>query len=451
MERSSVESAASLPRAVSARHLKIGIIGGAGIRTPLLVRGLRRSGLPIAELRVFDTDRERLALITPLTERVAGTRVAIADTVRDCVSGADFVIASIRPGGIERRAEYEKAALDHGVVGQETVGVGGWAMALGTIPAMVEYANAVAAHAPDTWMVSFTNPVGMVTEGVLKATRVPMIGICDTPMELFQEIAHAIGEPASECHFDYFGLNHLGWVREVWVRGEPRLAAILKDDATLSKIYRRPLFENARLRELGVLPTEYVYFYERPERALANTLKTGTSRGAAIARMNSDLFQALRSKSGDPVRIYEAYLAERNGTYFALEGEGDAARFNAPSEAALLSGYDKIAVSVIDAIHRNTGSLIPLSVANESNIAGLHGDDVVEVPCLVNTNGPHPLHVGAPPESVRPLLERVKAYERATVSAALSGSRNEAVEALALNPLVADRTIAAKLANALLP
>jgi 6-phospho-beta-glucosidase len=270
-------------------------------------------------------------------------------------------------------------------------------------------------------------------------------------MELFQEIAQAIGEPAGECHFDYFGLNHLGWVREVWVRGEPRLAAILKDDVILSKIYRRPLFENTRLRELGVLPTEYVYFYERPERALANTLKTGTSRGAAIAHMNSDLFDALRSQSDDPVRIYEAYLAERNGTYFALEGEGDAARFNAPSEAALLSGYDKIAVSVIDAIHRNMGSLIPLSVANEGNIAGLHGNDVVEVPCLVNANGPHPLHVGAPPESVRPLLERVKAYERATVSAALSGSRDEAVEALALNPLVADRTIAAKLANALLP
>ncbi len=428
----------------------VAIIGGAGVRTPLLVRGLAQAGLPISEVSVYDVDRDRLALIAPLIERVAGMPVRIADTVAECVGGARFVIASIRPGGIERRARYEQIALDHGVIGQETVGVGGWAMALATIPAMVEYAKEVARHAPDAWLVSFTNPVGMVTEGVLKATEVPMLGICDTPIELFEEIAHAIGVPSGECHFDYFGLNHLGWVREVWVQGEPHMARILADDSILARIYRTPLFEPARLRELGVLPTEYVYFYERTDRALANTLKAGTSRGAAIARMNVALMDALRARAEDPVKVYEAYLAERNGTYFSLEGRGDASQRNAPSEAALLTGYDKIAVSVIQAIHRNSGALIPLSVTNHGNIAGLRDDDVVEIPCLVNANGAHPLHVGAPPQSVRLMLDSVKAYERATVAAALSGSRDEAIEALVLNPLVGHKAMAVRLAEALL-
>ena len=432
------------------KTIVISIIGGAGVRTPLLVRGLAQSGLPISEVRVFDIDRDRLALISPLIERVAGLRVRTSDTVAECVSGADFVIASIRPGGIERRAACEKIALEHGVIGQETVGVGGWAMALATIPAMVEYAKDVARHAQDAWMVSFTNPVGMVTEGVLKATNVPMLGICDTPTELFEEIAHAIGLPSVECHFDYFGLNHLGWVREVWVRGEPQMARILADDSILAKIYRKPLFDHARLRQLGALPTEYVYFYERTERALANTLKAGTSRGAEIALMNVALFDALRSRRDDPVKVYEAYLAERNGTYFSLESQGDASHRNPPTEAALLSGYDKIAVSVLQAIQANTGKIIPLSVGNRGNIAGLRDDDVVEVPCLVNANGAHPLHVGAPPESVRAMLDQVKAYERATVAAALSGSRDEAIAALALNPLVADKKVAVRLAEALL-
>ncbi len=430
--------------------LIIAIIGGAGVRTPLLVRGLARSGLPISEIRLFDVDRDRLNLIAPLVERVAGVRVVVFGAAAECVSGAHFVIASIRPGGIERRARYEQIALDHGVIGQETVGVGGWAMALATIPAMVEYAKEVARHAPDAWMISFTNPVGMVTEGVLKATQAKVLGICDTPTELFEEIAHAISVPSAECHFDYFGLNHLGWVREVWVQGEPQIARILADDSILAKIYRTPLFEHSRLRELGVLPTEYVYFYERPERALANTLKAGTSRGAAIARMNAALFEALRSGADDPGRVYEAYLLERNGTYFSLEGRGDATQRNAPSEAALLTGYDKIAVSVIQAIHRNSGAIIPLSVSNQANVAGLRDDDVVEVPCLVNGNGAHPLHVGPPPESVRVMLNRVKAYERATVAAALSGSRDEAIEALTLNPLVGDKANAVRLAQALL-
>lgn len=431
-------------------ELVIAVIGGAGIRTPLLVRGLAQSALHIREVRLFDTDQERLGLIAPLVERVSGLRVRVCAAVDECVESADFVIASIRPGGIERRAQYEKAALDHGVIGQETVGVGGWAMALSTIPAMVEYARAVASHAKDAWMISFTNPVGMVTEGVLKATKVPMLGICDTPTELFEEIAHALGRPSSECHFDYFGLNHLGWVREVWVQREPQMARILGDDALLERIYRTPLFEPDRLRALRALPTEYVYFYERPERALANTLKSGTSRGAAIARMNESLFETLKAGVEDPVKAYEAYLALRNGTYFSLEGRGDAAQRNEPTEAALLTGYDKIAVSVIEAIDANSGALIPLSVLNRGNIGGLLDDDVVEVPCLVNGSGAHPLHVGPPPGTVRGLLEQVKAYERATVAAALSGSRALAVDALALNPLIPDRATAARLAEALL-
>ena len=431
-------------------RITIGIIGGAGVRTPLLVRGLARSGLPISEVRIFDIDRDRLALIAPLVERVSETRVRVVESVADCVAGADFVLASIRPGGIEGRTRYEQIAIEHGVIGQETVGVGGWAMALSTIPPMVAYAKEVARYAPDAWMISFTNPVGMVTEGVLKGAGVPMIGICDTPTELFEEIAHAIGTPSSQCHFDYFGLNHLGWVREVWVGGEPQMKRILGADAVLAKIYRAPIFEAGRLRELGVLPTEYVYYYERPERALANTLKAGTSRGAAIGRMNAGLFEALRSRADHPVTVYEAYLAERNGTYFSLEGSGDASKRNPQSEAALLTGYDRIAVSVIRAIHENSGSIIPLSVSNRGNISGLEADDVVEVPCLVNANGAHPLHVGPPPESVAKMLTRVKAYERATVAAALSESREAAEHALSLNPLVGDAGLARKLAAAIL-
>ena len=257
--------------------------------------------------------------------------------------------------------------------------------------------------------------------------------------------------PSSECHFDYFGLNHLGWVREVWVQGEPQMARILKDDSILAKIYRKPLFDHARLRELGALPTEYVYFYERTERALANTLKAGTSRGAEIAIMNTALFDALRARRDDPVKVYEAYLAERNGTYFSLEGQGDAKHRNPPTEAALLSGYDKIAVSVLAGDPRTTPARSfrsPWATAATSRACAM--TTWSRFPAWSTANGAHPLHVGAPPESVRAMLNQVKAYERATVAAALSGSRDDAIEALALNPLVNDKAIAVRLAEALL-
>ena len=103
------------------------------------------------------------------------------------------------------------------------------------------------------------------------------------------------------------------------------------------------------------------------------------------------------------------------------------------------------------AIHLDTNAIIPLSVRNAGNIRGLTDDDVVEVPCAVGANGAHPLHVGDVPDRVRPLLTRVKEYERLTVRAALERSLPAAVEALAANPLVPDRSTADRLIADLQP
>ena len=112
----------------------------------------------------------------------------------------------------------EQAALALGLVGQETVGPGGFAMAVRTIPPLVAYAREVMRRAPEAWIVNFTNPAGMVTQALIAETGARVIGICDTPTEVFQEVAHALSVPAAECRFDYIGLNHLGFIREVWWR-----------------------------------------------------------------------------------------------------------------------------------------------------------------------------------------------------------------------------------------
>ncbi|MGE0452428.1 MAG: 6-phospho-beta-glucosidase [Vicinamibacteria bacterium] len=428
--------------------MKLALIGAAGVRAPLLVGGLTRSELPIDEVVLFDLDRERLALIGPLAQRTcARGALRLTDRVEDCVEGADFVLTSIRPGGIEARARNEAAALARGVVGQETVGPCGFAMAMATIPAMVGYAREVAQRAPRAFLVNFTNPVGIVTQAMTTATDARAIGICDTPTELFEEAAHALGVPSAECHFDYFGLNHLGWLREVRHRGVPQLARLWNDPARLVALYRSPLFEAERLAGLRLLPTEYVYYYYRPERAVANLRRAGTSRGAVIQALNRKLFADLRRGAGDPLRIYEDYLAARDAGYMQLESGASGPR--ARPHWLELTGYDKIALSVLQAIHGNSGAVIPLDVPNRGNLGTLKGDDVVEVPCVVNASGAWPLHVEPPPESVRPLLEAVKRYERLTVEAALTGSKDGARRALAANPLVRDEALAADLIQAM--
>lgn len=428
--------------------MKLAIIGGGGVRTPLLVGALAWSDLPIDEVVLFDVDADRLDLIGPLAARL-GERRSVRWTTRleDAIEGARFVLTSIRPGGIDARAHNEAVALARGVVGQETVGACGFAMAMATIPAMVAYARVVAKRAPEAWIVNFTNPVGMVTEAVAKATGARIIGICDTPTELFEETAHALGVSSSECHFDYFGLNHLGWLREVYHRGEPRLGPLFDEPERLARVYRSPLFEEERLVSLRMLPTEYVYYYYRPERAVQNLRRSGTSRGATIARLNESLFETLRAGPADAVLVYRQYLAARDAGYMQIESGSGAPRN--PSAWAEVTGYDKIALSVLRAVVNDSGSVIPLNVVNRGNIASLRDDDVVEVPCVVNANGPLPLAVPAPPDSVRPLLEQVKAYERLTVEAALTGSDETARRALATNPLVGDPDLAADLISSL--
>ena len=432
--------------------MKLTIIGGGGVRVPLLVNGLVQSDLPIDDIALFDTDRERLAAIAPLAGRFAGrARLRIEPTVEAAVEGADFVFASIRVGGIERRARDEQISLAHGVVGQETVGPAGFAMAMRTIPPMVAYAREIARRAPNAWIINFTNPVGIVTQAVTSATGARIIGICDTPMDLFEEIAHALGVPSADCRFDYFGLNHLGYVREVYLNGRPMLDRLWSQPEQLARLYRAPFFDVAWLQSLRLLPTEYVYYYARAADAIANVTRAGQGRGAVIEQLNRQLFADLKNGAHDPVQVYEQYLAARDAGYMQIESGAPAPLKRSPQGAMSgLTGYDKIALQTVRAIHFNTGATIPLNIVNRGTIAGLEDNDVVEVPCVVGAHGAlAAMPAGPMPDAVADLVVQVKDYERRTVRAALTGDRALAVDALARNPLVPTRELASRLVDAL--
>ena len=429
--------------------MKVAVIGGAGVRTPLLVGGLTSSDLPIEHIALYDVDQARLATIGGVAQRMAAKgRVTLCASVAECVASSDVVFTSIRIGGIEQRIHDEAVAQAHGIVGQETIGPAGFAMAMRSIPAMVRYAAQIAEAAPKAWIVNFTNPVGMVTEA-MRTVSDRVIGICDTPTEMFEEVARALGLDSDTCVFDYFGLNHLGWLREVYSGGAPQLPRLWRDAELLRKVYRVPLFDAPSLKALELLPTEYVYYYDQPARAFDNVKRAGQTRGQVIEALTRALFDALAVPGADLVAIYNSYLRTRSAGYMQIESGSMAAAAPAPSTG--LSGYDRIALGVLRAIHFNANSIIPLSVANRGNIECLLAGDVVEVPCVVNANGARPLHVGRVPARITPLLTRVKEYERLTVRAALAPDAAAAREALARNPLVPDGATAARLIDDLSP
>jgi len=428
--------------------MKLAIIGGAGVRVPLLVNGLIGRGLPFADVALFDPDRPRLEIIGRLAAARAGrARVTLQDSVDACVDGADFVVTSIRVGGLAAREHDETVSLAHGVVGQETVGPGGFAMGVRTVPVLSNYARIIERRAPAAWVINFSNPVGLVTQAMRHAADLNIVGICDTPTELFAEIAHALGVPARECSFDYIGLNHLGWVRDVRRDDEPLLAAAWTNPDLLQRIYSRPLFDAQYLSQLRLLPTEYVYYYEFPGRAVANIRAAGTNRGAVVSRLTRQLFADLAARPADPIAVYEQYLETRSASYMQIESGQPSPK--PPSPWSELTGYDRIAFDVMHAIVHDTKAVIPLNVWNDGNIPDLAADDVVEVPCTVDASGPHPLPAGALPAQVRDLVVGVKRYERNTIDAAQTMTPDALTGALASNPLVPSRDLAARLVGVL--
>jgi 6-phospho-beta-glucosidase len=431
--------------------MKIALIGAAGVRTPLLIHGLAGAGenVRLQELAFWDTDPERLKIMGRVASAMAKrsglhARMKTHSSVEEALEGADYVVTSIRVGGIDARVRDETIALAHGLVGQETVGAGGFACAMRNLAAMLEYAHLIERVAPQATVINFTNPVGIISQGLLNHSGVNLLGVCDTPLETFESIANALGRNPFGLRFDYLGLNHLGWVRSIrdeW--GAELLPKVLASPELIQRCYRHGLFPPEFIQELGLLPTEYLYFYYFPQAAYMNTRRSGYSRGQAIADMNGRLFQKLaQAPESQLVEIYENYLRERNASYFSIEATAGERRKENQGLYSEFSGYERIALLVLQALQEETPSLIPLTVRNGRALEDLDRNDAIEVPCQVSSHGVDVPPVGRAPDAVRPLLLQVKEYERLTVRASMEHSCEMALKALEKNPLVARPDIA---------
>jgi 6-phospho-beta-glucosidase len=430
--------------------MKICVIG-CGLRTPLLIHGLVHSGMDLSRIVLYDSNAARTDLMVQMGRSIAaGTPVKVSASaeLEEAVQDAAFVISSIRVGDMKARARDERLAVEVGFAGQETTGPAGFTMALRTIPIAIQHAKIVQRYAPGAWIISFTNPAGIITQALSLHTGVRVVGICDTPAELIHQIRRVVagleGVQPNDVECTYFGLNHLGWVRDIRVGERSLLDRLLEDDHLLREIYPADLFSPALLRELRLIPTEYLYYYYYQQRALANQIQAGATRGEELAELNTKLLGALHAQydSGDNrsgLATYREYLNRRNRSYMQLDGAGESA-FDSPDmnwdPFTGPTGYHRIAVETIRALTSTTPHRVALNVPNQGAIQDLATDDVVEVPCLVDRAGARPQCVGQLPQTVRALVLSVKNYELLTVRAAIEQRRDLAAFALMANPIV---------------
>jgi 6-phospho-beta-glucosidase len=447
--------------------MKLAVLGGGGVRVPAFIRGLLSSrAAAFGEICLFEPDEWRRKTTGRLAVELAGALgrpgvVWLTAEAGEAFASADFVFSAIRVGGDAARVVDEEVALRRGLVGQETTGPGGCAMALRTIPVLLEYCDILARCAPGAVLINFTNPVGLITQAVSLHTSVRVVGVCDTPSSTLDRLAGFLGADRGKVSFSYGGLNHLGWITSFAVDGKEQIGTLLDRYEELRRFdHVFAAFDPAQVRRLGAIPTEYVYYFYEPARYVAAVAHAGASRGADVLRLNSELLAAIASAFDtggvdDAWSAYSAVMGVRRDTYMRTDTDGDSQQARARRATAgptgpgggrpgggRPGGYEGVALQVIDGLTARSPGEVIVNTRNGASLGFLDPDDVVEVPALVHGGGVSPLAVGQLPRSATGLIIQTKAYERELVDAAVTGDAGLAALALALHPLVPGVTVA---------
>ncbi len=413
-------------------ELKVGVIGGGSSYTPELIEGFikRRDELPVHRIVLMDIDQERLDIVGGLARRMverAGveTEIVLTTERRAALEGAHFVVTQLRVGGLKGRARDEKIPLEFGIIGQETTGPGGFAMALRTIPVMLDLAHQMETFSPDGWLVNFTNPSGLIAEALNNHSQVRAIGLCNAPITLRNRIAALFGVDGERIRLDYFGLNHLSWIRRVFLDGQDvtgeLLARIISGEAADLPGYA---FNKRLLQALGMMPGGYLQYYYHTDKVLEKMQAADKTRAEVVMGIEQELLELYRDPN---LEEKPKVLEQRGGAW-----------------------YSDAACALISAIANDKNEVHIVNVPNRGALKGLPDEAVVEVPALVNRSGAHPLVIGEMPPAVRGLVQAVKAYEELTVAAAVTGSRQAALLALVAHPLVPTADVAERLLDRIL-
>ncbi|WP_405810079.1 6-phospho-beta-glucosidase [Streptomyces sp. NBC_00210] len=433
--------------------MRLTVLGGGGFRLPLVYGALLGDHADgrITEVTLHDLDAGRLtAIARVLADQAHGVpdapRVTVTTDLDEALRGADFIFSAVRVGGLEGRAADERIALAEGVLGQETVGAGGIAYGLRTVPVAVDIARRVARLAPDSWVINFTNPAGLVTEAMARHLGDRVIGICDSPVGLGRRVAHALGADPGTAWLDYAGLNHLGWLTGLRVEGRDELPRLLADPELLGSFEEGRLFGPDWLRSLGAIPNEYLHYYYFNRETVRAYQDARQTRGAFLHQQQARFYAEMERPDAPALKTWDRTRAEREATYMAHNREAAGAGGRDPSDLES-GGYEKVALALMRAIAHNQRTTLILNVRNRTTLSMLDEEAVVEVPCFVDANGAHPAPVAPLPLHATGLVCAVKAVEREVLAAARSGSRARAVKAFALHPLIDSVTVARRLVD----
>ena len=404
--------------------LKVAVIGGGSTYTPELVNGFlaRVDKFPLDELWLMDIDGERLKIVGGFAQRMVEAKgspfqVVLTTNQRDAVKDASYVTTQLRVGQMEARRKDEYLGLRHGLIGQETTGVGGMAKALRTIPVILKIASDMRElSAPGTLLVNFTNPAGLVTQALSKyAADVPAVGVCNVPitakMHIVEGLEKATGKKIdpNNTELKTLGLNHLSWHRGFTVEGEDVWPQVIEGFISDLKKEEEPEWDPRTIEVLRMMPNYYLQYFYHTDKKLKSQEKWPPSRAEEVIEIEKDLLR----EYADPSLVEPpADLMKRGGAY-----------------------YSTLATQLIQSHHGDLGQVHVVNIRHNGAARGWPEDWVLEMPARVGRQGVHPLPAEPLPPACYGLIAQVKMYELLTVEAGANGDRNAAYQALLTHPL----------------
>ena len=404
--------------------LKVTVIGGGSTYTPELVNGFlaRVEQFPLEELWLMDIDEKRLEIVGGFAQRMVAAkgapfRVVLSTDQRTAVTNATYVTTQLRVGQMEARREDEYLGQRHGLIGQETTGVGGMAKALRTIPVILSIARDMAEVAqPGAMLVNFTNPAGLVTQALSQyAPQTPSVGVCNVPitakMLLLDLLEEAMGQRfgPEQAELKTLGLNHLSWHRGFTIDGEDMWPHVIQQFLANLRAEAKPQWTPKLIEVLQMIPNYYLhYFYDTPNK-LKEQDKWPPSRAEEVMAIEADLL----AQYADPALAAPPEdLMKRGGAW-----------------------YSTVATQLLNAHYNDLGETHVVNIAHNGAVPGWPANWVLEMPTTVKRSGLQPLPAEPLPPAEFGLLAQIKAYELLTVEAAVHGDRDAAYQALLAHPL----------------
>ncbi len=404
--------------------LKVAVIGGGSTYTPELVNGFlaRLEQFPLDELWLMDIDRERLDVVGGFAQRMVDAKgspfkVVLSTDQREAIAGASYVTTQLRVGHMEARRRDEYLGLRHGLIGQETTGVGGMAKALRTIPVIMKIAQDIKEVAePGAMLVNFTNPAGLVTQALSKyAPDVPAVGVCNVPitakMDILEGLERATGKKLDpdRAKLDTLGLNHLSWHRGFTIDGEDVWTQVMQGFIDDLQAEENPEWDLRTIEILGMIPNYYLQYFYYTDKKMKSQDEWPPSRAEEVIEIEKDLLHEYADPS---LTEPPADLMKRGGAY-----------------------YSTVATQLLNAHFNDLGETHVVNTINNGAVKEWPADWVLEIPSTVRRSGITPIPAEPLPQSQFGLISAVKAYELLTVEAAIHGDRDAAYQALLVHPI----------------